>query len=92
MCSIQSVHVTYGLPNGPCPQKRCDETVRLRQRALMLCHDCELVISRQEHSLTKTSMSSSTVPESTENRSLPKDTHRAIPSASLQMKIMNVKM
>ena len=59
---------------------RCDETVKL---SLMLCHDCELVhFPRQEHTITKMSMGpSSAVRESTENRSLPNGTHRAIPSA-----------
>ena len=72
----------YGLPNGPCPQKRCDETVKLSQGDLMLCHDCELVhFPGQEHTITKISMPSSAVRESTENQSLPNDTHRAIPSA-----------
>ena len=48
----------------------------------MLCYDCELVhFPRQEHTITKMSMPSSAVRESTENRSLPNDTHRAIPSA-----------
>ena len=48
----------------------------------MLCYDCELVhFPRQEHTITKMSMPSSAVRESTENRSLPNDTHIAIPSA-----------
>jgi len=30
-----------GLPYGPCPDRRCDETVRLGEGELMLCHSCD---------------------------------------------------
>jgi len=31
-----------GRPDGPCPDRRCDSTVRGSQGDLMLCRDCEL--------------------------------------------------
>ena len=36
-----------GLPNGPCPESKCDGTVRLGEGDLMLCPSCDDVRHRQ---------------------------------------------